>query len=226
MTKKILVLFLVTFCLILSACAQNQTPPKTDPAPPVTDQTQQTVPPPIETPPAPPAGNEETPPVYAPEELTVELVVEWEAADLILSRLEEMSEMLRLALEESGYNVERVTLTLSTAGGFTAEALTQGGIDAAILPAADFITCRESTAGIAMSTEELCETVIALSLHDGTPDSTFCTALFDALINTEQGREFMSICRPGAVFTVPTEEAMQAVADWVAAQETIGGHAA
>lgn len=226
MTKKILVLFLVTFCLILSACAQNQTPPKTDPAPPVTDQTQQTVPPPIETPPAPPAGNEETPPVYAPEELTVELVVEWEAADLILSRLGEMSEMLRLALEESGYSVERVTLTLSTAGGFTAEALTQGGIDAAILPAADFITCRESTAGIAMSTEELCETVIALSLHDGTPDSTFCTALFDALINTEQGREFMSICRPGAVFTVPTEEAMQAVADWVAAQETIGGHAA
>lgn len=226
MTKKILVLFLVTFCLILSACAQNQTPPKTDPAPPVTDQTQQTVPPPIETPPAPPAGNEETPPVFAPEELTVELVVEWEAADLILSRLGEMSEMLRLALEESGYSVERVTLTLSTAGGFTAEALTQGGIDAAILPAADFITCRESTAGIAMSTEELCETVIALSLHDGTPDSTFCTALFDALINTEQGREFMSICRPGAVFTVPTEEAMQAVADWVAAQETIGGHAA
>lgn len=226
MTKKILVLFLVTFCLILSACAQNQTPPKTDPAPPVTDQTQQTVPPPIETPPAPPAGNEETPPVYAPEELTVELVVEWEAADLILSRLGEMSEMLRLALEESGYSVERITLTLSTAGGFTAEALTQGGIDAAILPAADFITCRESTAGIAMSTEELCETVIALSLHDGTPDSTFCTALFDALINTEQGREFMSICRPGAVFTVPTEEAMQAVADWVAAQETIGGHAA
>ena len=226
MTKKILVLFLVTFCLILSACAQNQTPPKTDPAPPVTDQTQQTVPPPIETPPAPPAGNEETPPVYAPEELTVELVVEWEAADLILSRLGEMSEMLRLALEESGYSVEQITLTLSTAGGFTAEALTQGGIDAAILPAADFITCRESTAGIAMSTEELCETVIALSLHDGTPDSTFCTALFDALINTEQGREFMSICRPGAVFTVPTEEAMQAVADWVAAQETIGGHAA
>lgn len=226
MTKKILVLFLVTFCLILSACAQNQTPPKTDPAPPVTDQTQQTVPPPIETPPAPPAGNEETPPVYAPEELTVELVVEWEAADLILSRLGEMSEMLRLALEESGYSVERVTLTLSTAGGFTAEALTQGGIDAAILPAADFITCRESTAGIAMSTEELCETVIALSLHDGTPDSTFCTALFDALIKTEQGREFMTLCRPGAVFTVHTEEAMQAVADWVAEQEKNGGHAA
>lgn len=156
----------------------------------------------------------------------MELVVEWEAADMILSRLGDMSEMLRLALEESGYSVERVTLTLNTAGGFTAEALAQGGIDAAVLPAVDFINCQENVAGIAMSTEEISETVIALSLHDGTPDSTFCTALFDALIKTEQGREFMTLCRPGAVFTVPTEEAMQAVADWVAEQEKNGGHAA
>jgi len=137
-----------------------------------------------------------------------------------------MSEMLRLALEDSGYSVERVTLTISTAGGFTAEALAQGGIDAAILPAVDFITCSASTAGIAMSSEEIPETVIALSLHKGMPDSTFCAALFDALTETEQGKEFMQLCRPDAVFVVPTEEAMQAVADWVSEQEENGGHAA
>lgn len=224
MTKKILVLFLFTFCLILSACAQNQTPPKTDPAPSVTDQTQQQPTPPPDVPPAPPAENQGTPSTFAPEELTMELVVEWESADAILSRLDEMSEMLRLALEESGYSVEHVTLTISTAGGFTAEALAQGGINAAILPAVDFIACRESAAGIAMSSEEIPETVIALSLHKGMPDSSFCTALFDALTKTELGEEFMRLCRPEAVFVIPTEDAIQAVADWVAQQEEHGGH--
>ena len=226
MKKKILALFLFTVCLILCACVQDQSPVQNDPAPPATNQTQQHTSPPVDDTPAPPANTEDAPQVFAPEELTVELVVEWEAADAILSRLEDMGEMLRLALEESGYSVERVTLTISTAGGFTAEALAQGGIDAAVLPAVDFITCRESTAGIAMSSEEIPETVIALSLHNGTPDSAFCTALFDALTKTEQGTEFMSLCRPGAVFITPTEEAMQAVQDWIDQQETLGGHAA
>lgn len=226
MKKKILAWFLFTVCLILCACVQDQSPDQNDPVPPATNQTQQQPAPPADDTPAPPADTEDAPQVFAPEELTVELVVEWEEADGILSRLEDMGEMLRLALEESGYNVERVTLTISTAGGFTAEALAQGGIDAAVLPAVDFITCRESTAGIAMSTEEICETVIALSLHNGTPDSTFCTALFDALTKTEQGAEFLALCCPGAVFTTPTEEAMQTVQDWIDQQEALGGHTA
>lgn len=226
MKKKILMLFLFTFSLILCACTQDQPPEQNEPVPPATNQTEQQSAPPADDTPAPPANTEDFPPVFSPEELTVELVVEWEAADVILSRLEDMSEMLRLALEESGYSVDRVTLTISTAGGFTAEALAQGGVDAAVLPAVDFITCRESTAGIAMSTEEICETVIALSLYNGTPDDAFCTALFDALTKTEQGTEFLSLCRPGAVFTVPTEEAMQAVQEWIEQQETMGGHAA
>lgn len=226
MKKNILLLFLFTFCLILSACMQEQNSPQTDPVPPTTNQTQQQPTPPPDDSPVPPAENEGTPSTFAPEELTMELVVEWETADALLSRLEDMGEMLRLALEDSGYSVERVTLTISTAGGFTAEALSQGGIDAAVLPAVDFITCPESTTGIAMSSEEIPETVIALSLHKGMPDSTFCSALFDALTKTEQGKEFLQLCRPDAVFVVPTEEAMQTVADWVAQQEENGGHAA
>ena len=225
MKKKILMLFLFTFTLILCACTQNQSPTQNDPVPPTVNQTQQQPTFPADDTPTPPTDTKTPPPVFAPEELTVELVVEWESADAILSQLDDMREMLRLALEESGYSVDRVTLTISTAGGFTAEALAQGGIDAAVLPAVDFISCRESTAGVAMSTEDICETVIALSLHHGTPDSTFCTALFDALTKTEHGIEFLNLCRPGAVFAAPTEEAMQIVQEWIEQQET-GGHAA
>ena len=55
MKKKILLLFLFTFCLILSACMQEQNPPQTDPPatnPPESD-------PPVTPPPAtdPPATN-------------------------------------------------------------------------------------------------------------------------------------------------------------------------
>ena len=115
MKKKILALFLFTVCLILCACVQDQSPVQNDPAPPAANQTQQQTSPPADDTPAPPANTEDAPQVFAPEELTVELVVEWEAADAILSRLEDMGEMLRLALKESGYSVERVTLTISTA---------------------------------------------------------------------------------------------------------------
>ena len=220
MKRTILMLVLLAVCLVTCACTQTQTPPDPSGA----EQFQQPSTSATDNAPAPPPNTEDTPTTFAPEELTVELVVEWEDTDAILSRLEDMSDMLRLALEESGYSVERVTLTISTAGGFTAEALVRGGVDIAVMPAVDFLTCRKSTTGIAMSNEDICETVIALTLHNGLTDSTLCTALFDALTATEQGKEFLAICRPGTVFTIPTEEAMQAVQDWIEQQETMGGH--
>lgn len=225
MKRRILISFLLTLCLVLCACVQDDIPPAEDPAPPANNTSQEQQPPSGETV-TPPEGNTDTQQPIMPEELTVELVLEWEAADALLSRLEEMGELLRVALEESGCSVEQVTITISTAGGFTAEALIQGGVDIAVLPAVDFITSRESIAGIAMSQEEICETVIALSLADGQPSSEFCTALFDALTATSSGQEFLALCRPGAFFDVPTEEAMQAVVDWMAEQENemIGGH--
>lgn len=226
MKRKILISFLITLCLVLSACAQNNPPPNADPIPsPDSSMQQEQQDPSSEDTATPPENNEDTQQTITPIELTIELVVEWEDADALLSRLEEMGSMLRMALEEVGYPMERVTLTISTAGGFTAEALVQGGVDAAVLPAVDFITCSQSVAGIAMSSEEVSETVIALSLADGQPSSDFCAAFFDALTKTDPGQGFLSLCRPGAVFTVPTEEAMQAVYDWVAEQqkETTGG---
>lgn len=35
--------------------------------------------------------------------------------------------------------MEDVTVTISTAGGFTAEALAEGGVDVAFLPAVDYV---------------------------------------------------------------------------------------
>ena len=226
MKRSILISFFITLCLVLCACVSEQTFPADDDVPPAADDTQQQTPSSDETP-APPQSDEEenVPPTVIPETLTMEIVVEWEAADALLSRLEDMSELLRLALEETGYGVERVTLTISTAGGFTAESLSRGGVDAAILPAVDFIACTNAAAGIAMSGEEIPETVIALSLAKGEPDSGFCAALFDAFTQTEQGQEFLALCRPGAVFDIPTEEGMQAVLDFLAQQEADGEHA-
>ena len=123
MKRSRLISFLFTLCLILCACASEQTPPALDVQPPVTDNTQQQPPSSNETP-APPqtdAENEDiVQPPYIPEALTVELVVEWEAADALLSRLEDMGELLRLALEKTGYGVERITLTISTAATISA----------------------------------------------------------------------------------------------------------
>lgn len=229
MIRRIFLPFLLLLSIVLCACTVETPPPVTPTPPPdTTTQEQQS------QSPAPDSGTtvpedtqkpEDGPSPFIPATLTVELVVEWEKADTLLSRLEDMSDLLYTALEEVGYPMDRVTLTISTAGGFTAESLAQGGIDAAVLPTVDFLTCRASTAGIAMSCEEVSETVIALSLAKGQPDSTFCTALFDALTKTESGSEFLALCRPGAVFAVPTEETIQAVIDWVAQQEKDGGHA-
>ena len=219
MKRKILMSLLLTVCLLLCACAQqHNTPPAENPAPTndAAQENQQTSP--SDDIVTPPADDSPTQEFVVPDELTVELVVEWEDADALLSRLEDMGEMLRHALEEVGCPVERVTITISTAGGFTADALHQGGIDAAVLPAVDFVACG-GAAGIAMSQEEISETVIALTLRHGQPDSTFCAAFYDALTATASGQEFLSLCRPSASFTVPTEEAMQAVLDWIAQQE-------
>lgn len=221
MRQRALISLLLLMCLFLCACAHSPSN-STLPAPSV-DNSTEVQPPSTDTIPSPPEDNTMEQPTFTPMELTVELVIEWETTDAILSRLDEMSEMLRASLDEVGYPLDRVTLTISTAGGFTADSLAQGGIDAAVLPAVDFLTCSSSTAGIAMSCEDVSETVIALSLAKGQPDSAFCSALFDALTKTESGQQFLALCRPGAVFAVPTEEALQAVQDWVEQQEQ-GGH--
>src|SRR5699024_9438237 len=71
--------------------------------------------------------------------LTVEVVVDSEDADDFLSQLRDLSALLDQKLSENGYDAEAVTVTVSTAGGTTADALAAGGVDIALLPAEDFV---------------------------------------------------------------------------------------
>lgn len=220
--KLLTVLF--ALCFILCACGQQQPPASNDST---TQNQEETVPPqssdpgstPDNTPDhTPDAGDEPDLPLML-EELTVELVVEWEVADAILSQLDDLANALRTALDAVDCPVDHVTLTISTAGGFTAQALVNGGVDIAVLPAVDFVTCEDSTTAIALSSEALCETAIVVSHADKSLDTAFRNALFRALTETDSGQEFLAVCRPDAQFTTVSDEALQAVRDYVAELE-------
>lgn len=161
-------------------------------------------------------------PVY-PADLTVELVVDWAIADTLLSHLDELSDQLHAAMEESGCPLDGVTLTINTAGGFTAQALLEGGIDAAILPAVDIITHEERTSILALSGEEIPETAIAVSLAKDTLSEEFREILMTALTETQNGQDFLAACCGDAVFSVPTEDTLQAVRDYLRELEESGG---
>lgn len=219
---------LLALILILCACAPSQNnPPTTD----TTDQPQVIDPQPDQS-----NGNTATPPssdVTDPateislDALTVEVVVEWENVDHMLSQLNRLTELLQTSLEESGCTIEYLAITINTAGGITAQALSEGGVDVAILPAVDFISCENDALALAISSEELCETAIAVVKNNQALDSTFRTALLYALLETDDGHEFLNICRADAVFAEPTEDALQLVRDYVAELEEInGGHEA
>ena len=156
----------------------------------------------------PPAPQPDVPPASAPADrpadgepmslgiLTVELVVAWEEADRLLESLDQLSGLLSKALEEQGCAPEEVRVTLSTAGGVTADALAEGGVDAAWLPAEDFASCGDRA--IAALSQEL--------------DGSFRELLARAVLDTEPGREFTQLCYPGAAY-IPAPEAQSQEAD-------------
>ena len=121
---------LLLACLLLPACAERN-----EPQPP---------PPSAVAPDPPPAQPAEEP--IALEALTLEVVVEAGEADALLPQLEELSSLLGEALLERGYAPEQVTVTIGTAGGITGDALRAGGVDAACLPAADYLAAEGARA--------------------------------------------------------------------------------
>lgn len=217
---------LLSLCLLLCACMQpGNTPAGDDPS--VSDNQHTTV---------PDDGTSTTPDneknntgdavqtVY-PAELMVELVVEWEIADTLLSHLDELADQLHAAVEEAGCPLDRVTLTISTAGGFTAQSLVHGGIDAAILPSVDIISYEKRTSIIALSDEETAETAIAVSLANDDLSEEFRLVLFRALTETQSGQDFLSACCGDAIFSAPSEDALQMVRDYLSElEEAEGGH--
>lgn len=228
--KKIrIIAILLSLCLLLCSCAwQNGSSTQNDP---INTNGEQTTPPDDSTdvnniPDNGEDGSDKPQPPTYPAELMVELVIEWETADALLSQLDDLADLLHTAVEETGCPLDRVTLTISTAGGFTAEALVQGGIDAAILPAVDVISYEDKTSILALSDEEIPETAIAVSLANDALSEEFRQLLFKALTETQAGKDFLSACCGAASFSAPSEEGLAAVRDYLRELEKgTGGHA-
>ncbi len=160
--------------------------------------------------------------VTCPTDITVELVIEWEIADAILSALDDLSEQLRQAVEEAGCQLDSVTLTISTAGAYTVDSLQEGGVDAAILPSVDIIPYENQVAILALSEEDVPQTAIAVSRTNNDLTEAFRESLFYALMQTEAGQAFLSAFCGETSFSAPTEEALQAVRDYLQEWEESG----
>ena len=212
---------LLALCLLLCACAGcggNDTgnDPTANGGEQIPDQGDTT---------QPDNSGDTTAPLPLPSDLTVELVMDSSTANLLLSYLDDMTGKLRDAVESVGYQPDTVTITFSTAGAYTADSLQGGGIAVAVLPALDIITCDHACV-IALSSEEIPETAIAVSMADGIFSEDFCAVLYRALTETEAGSDFLALCCGEAVFASPTEEQLQLVRDYLAELEkNSGGHA-
>lgn len=184
---------LLAACLLLAGCRRTEaeTPPEPSP-PPAAVQ-------PAENQPA------EEPRSLLLDSLTVEVVVDWEDADRVLDRLEELSRMLDGALQAAGCTLEEpAAITIGTAGGITAQALADGGVDAAFLPAADLLTTADDAAiGVLMNTNQ--DFFLAASTAKEELDERFRSALEAALTTTEDGQAFLDACYPGMEFVRATE---------------------
>ena len=179
---------LAALCLLLAGCQ------KVRPAP------DEGLPSPAPVPMAEPdEPREEGPQVVSLDRLAVEVVVDWEDADRILSSLEELSRLLGDALGERNYLVDEVAVTIGTAGGITAQALGDGGVDAAFLPLEDLAEMED---GKAVQVLESAERGLALAVTGLRADQRFCGILPEALTATEAGLAFLEVCYPGTVFSV------------------------
>lgn len=178
---------LAAVCLLLAGCRRAE--PET---PPVSVQ-------PEENQPA-----EKSRPLFL-ESLSVEVMVDWEDTDRMLESLEELSSLLDGALEEVGCTLgEPATVTIGTAGGITAQALADGGVDVAFLPAEDLLTTEEDAAiGVLMNTDQ--DFFLASSTGREELDEHFRSLLEEALTTTEDGQAFLETCYPGVEFVRAVE---------------------
>lgn len=222
MKKWNLTALLLAIVVLLSACA-NRTTGNNDTPSQNNSQIEQNTPDNNEIPPEQDTTtDDQQSEICYPTDITVELVVEWEIADAILSALDDLSEQLRQAVEEAGCQLDSVTLTISTAGAYTADSLIDGGVDAAILPSVDIIPYENQVAILALSAEEIPQTAIAVSRTNSDLDEAFRESLFCALTQTEDGQAFLSAICGETEFSAPTDEALQAVRDYLHEWEESG----
>lgn len=195
--KGRIVWVLAAVCLLLAGCRRAETEMPPEPSlPPASVQ-------PEEDQPA-----EKPRPLFL-ESLSVEVMVDWEDADRMLGSLDELSRLLDGALEEVGCTLgEPAAVTIGTAGGITAQALADGGVDAAFLPAEDLLTTEEDAAiGVLMNTDQ--DFFLAASTAREELDEHFRSLLEDALTMTEDGQAFLETCYPGVEFVRAAERPVE-----------------
>ena len=142
-----------------------------------------------------------------------------EDADDFLSQLRDLSALLDQKLSENGYDAEAVTVTVSTAGGTTADALAAGGVDIALLPAEDFVACEDSATGILMDDGEIPTDVVAVTSDRAELDSAFQEALAAALTDSGEEESFLSLCHPDMTYVSFDSGALQPIRDRLAEEQ-------
>lgn len=195
--KHRIVWLLLAACLLLAGCRRTEAETPQGPTPP-----------PASVQPEDDQPAEEPRSLFL-DSLTVEVVVDWEDADRVLDSLEELSRLLDGALEEADCILkEPATVTIGTAGGITAQALADGGVDVAFLPAADLLTTDADAAiGVLMNTDQ--DFFLAASTAREELDEYFRSALEEALTATEDGQSFLETCYPGVEFVQATERPLE-----------------
>ena len=217
--KKNLLPLVLALCLVLAACGNQNTASQN---PDNSNSQTGTNQPDITTDPDDTDIPDETQGPVALGPLTVEVDVTWDSADSLLSRLEDLSLLLDKSLEANGYDAESITVTVSTTGGTTADALAAGGVDIALLPVEDFIACESSAAGVLMSDEAPPVNIVAVSGVNEELDDAFQTALSAALADKSEGESFLSLCYPDQVYISFESEALQPLREQLAEESADG----
>ena len=219
--KKFLTLLLCAVSLtLLCACADAAPPPPQD-DPPAAELPQEST----QTPPPSSAETEVPAGPIVLDSLTFEVVTDWSDSNRLLSDLKDLPQLLKDCLAEQNCQVNEVRVTISTAGGLTADALDNGGIDLALMPAADFLSCNTDARALLTTDDTPCTVVLAVSAANGNLTETFDTALTAGLLETEAGNTFLNICRDGIALIPATDEAIQILRDHTAALEAAKGGA-
>ena len=217
--KKFLLPLALALCLLLAACGDNHTNNTNDNLTEnnvSTNQVENNLPDTSDT-----TTNDADQDADEPVELgtlTVEVGVDSEDADDFLSQLRDLPPLLDQKLSENGYDAEAVTVTVSTAGGTTADALAADGVDIALLPAEDFVACEDSATGILMDDGEIPSDVVAVTSDRAELDSAFQEALATAI--ADGGEEsFLSLCHPNMTYVSFDSGVLQPIRDKLAEEQ-------
>ncbi len=216
MKRLLTLLLIVTLCIsCLCACNGSTQPPQHE-NPPVTDNTPDTPP----TPSIPDTTTDDAQTPIVIDHLTFEFVADWSDSDRLLTEIKNLPQLLKDCLLEKQYQVDDITVTISTAGGLTADALNNGGVDLALMPAVDYVSCTEDIQAILTTEDTPCTTVLAVSGAKAECDENFRSALAKALLETESGSTFLNTCQNDLVLIPATEEALESLREYVASLES------